>query len=356
MNHDWRLFGSWKTDKILYFVCFVLAFFCLLAVALAAERYNLSKPTHAAAAVVGTGFLVWRVIFSSSGSWLFDGITTLYLLPAFVLAVMAISHLHDPGNAAIWVFNKRGWGGAGFGLFIAFTVVGAFTLTLWTADSLFRFGVPGSFYGDCWFLAFSFLWPWVALSRVPATSTGQDAETDPSDMRFFPVYLLVPLTLLYLAMVLIYIVNIVILLELPRGEIGSFIGWLAVLVVATHMIALPLAGTAGCLVEFYCDHAYRLLLAPIAVLALAVWIRIDTHGLTEQRYFLIVMTIWLAAMAAYFVIRPGGRIVIVPATLSVMLFLGGFGPWGAEDLSTWSQLGRLSSPLTKSVLDEACLV
>ena len=344
INNDWELFGALRSEEISYFESLFLAFFYLLAVALAAERYVLSKPVHAVVAAVGLGFLVWRIILSPGPDLNYGDFGIVFLGPAFLLAVMAVSNFHGRGSAAFWTFNQRALVGAGFAFLATGTVAVGIVAAFWAIETLLGIDIPGSLYDAVWQLSLCLIWPWLALSRVPAEIETGDAGT-PWGIRFITTYILVPLALVYMAIVYAYIGKILVQGSLPQGEIASVITPLALFIVATHLIAFPLAGGGALVTRFFCRHAYRLLLPPIALLIFAIWIRVDAHGLTEPRYALIAVAIWLAAMALYFSLRPGGRLVVVPATLSVMLFLGSFGPWGADDLSTWNQLGRLKATL-----------
>ena len=47
--------------------------------------------------------------------------------------------------------------------------------------------------------------------------------------------------------------------------------------------------------------------------SLAIWKRVDQYGITERRYFLIVLSLWLAGIAVYYTVRRSRSIAVIPA-------------------------------------------
>jgi hypothetical protein len=103
-------------------------------------------------------------------------------------------------------------------------------------------------------------------------------------------------------------------------------------------------------VRTYARGFYIALLPSIAMLLLAIWKRVEQYGITENRYFLIVLALWLAAIAVYFTVRRPGNIKVVPATLAVLALATSLGPWGAYAVSRRSQEARLDHLLTANGL------
>jgi hypothetical protein len=75
---------------------------------------------------------------------------------------------------------------------------------------------------------------------------------------------------------------------------------------------------------------------------------VNEYGITENRFFVIALGVWLAAIVIYFLFSRSASIKIIPASLCVLVFLGSFGPWGAFRVSEESQLGRLEAILTNA--------
>ena len=84
------------------------------------------------------------------------------------------------------------------------------------------------------------------------------------------------------------------------------------------------------------------------MLWLAIGQRIGQYGITERRYFLTGLSVWLAGIALYYAITRSRDMRIIPATLCLGSLLAFAGPWGAYQVSERSQLGRLQSLLERN--------
>jgi len=86
------------------------------------------------------------------------------------------------------------------------------------------------------------------------------------------------------------------------------------------------------------------LLAPLAVLLLlALRERINSYGVTEERYLGCVAGLWILAWSLGYAIRPSAGIRWIPASLLVLCAASAFGPWSASTLSGKNQTERLKN-------------
>jgi hypothetical protein len=96
-------------------------------------------------------------------------------------------------------------------------------------------------------------------------------------------------------------------------------------------------------------HWFFYVLLPLVVLLLlAVWRRTSEYGMTERRYFVIVLGLWLAAVALYFIFSRVKNIKIIPQSLCIIALVASFGPWGAFSISERNQVNRLEEVLAKN--------
>ncbi|MGH7505069.1 MAG: DUF4153 domain-containing protein, partial [Longimicrobiales bacterium] len=83
----------------------------------------------------------------------------------------------------------------------------------------------------------------------------------------------------------------------------------------------------------------------IAMLLMAVGLRLDQYGVTEPRYFLLLLSLWLAGIALYYGITGSRNIRVIPASLCFFALLTFAGPWSAYAVSRRSQANRLEGIL-----------
>jgi hypothetical protein len=72
--------------------------------------------------------------------------------------------------------------------------------------------------------------------------------------------------------------------------------------------------------------------------------------LTESRYIVVILGVWLAVVILQFLRARPGAIIFVPMSLALMAGLSTFGPWGAFAVSARSQTLRLEEMLTRNGL------
>src|SRR6267142_1621354 len=84
------------------------------------------------------------------------------------------------------------------------------------------------------------------------------------------------------------------------------------------------------------------------MLLMAIGKRIRQYGITEDRYFIAVLALWLAGIALLYISRRDAGIRVIPMTLCVLAFVTAFGPWGAYSVSLRSQQARLRTFLAQA--------
>jgi hypothetical protein len=101
-------------------------------------------------------------------------------------------------------------------------------------------------------------------------------------------------------------------------------------------------------IAIYSRTFYLALLPAIAMLFAAIGKRIGQYGITEDRYFLLVLTSWLAVMAVAYGFRRATDIRWIPITLCLVAFITYSGPWGAYSVSRNNQAARLMNLLERA--------
>jgi len=185
--------------------------------------------------------------------------------------------------------------------------------------------------------------PWFFLANIPADLGALEERRDyPGTVKIFAQFILVPLVGIYQALLTAYLFKVVITQQWPKGLIGWLVSVEAVAGILAILLIHPVRDRAENLwVRTFARVFYLALLPSIAMMAVAIAKRVGQYGVTEDRYFVIVLTGWLAAISLYFIARRDGDIRWIPTSLAVVA-LGTFaGPWGAYTVSRSSQHARL---------------
>jgi hypothetical protein len=97
------------------------------------------------------------------------------------------------------------------------------------------------------------------------------------------------------------------------------------------------------------SRLFYFLLAPlILLLFIVIFIRVNEYGITEARYFVILIACWLAFISVYLILTGGNNIRAVPVSLCIVAFISSFGPWSAFNVSLKSQMRKLTELLEEN--------
>jgi hypothetical protein len=269
--------------------------------------------------------------------------------PALVLIAMAAPALGGAwDDARFWDFNRTAWPAAAYAWLAALILALGLQATAYALQALIEIRLGPRITQDFWTLSFGLFWPWLALAGLPRRDEVA-LEGPPNWLRFLVHWLLVPLVIVYLAVLYAYIVKILIQWQLPEGEVGWVVSTYAAVGVAVHLISAPWRHEGAAHIRFFQRWFYPALFAPIAVLAIAAYLRIQEYGVTEPRYLLVLITAWLFILALFFSFGVR-RLILVPLSLALLLFAAAFGPWSAGEVAARSQITRLETALTDAGL------
>ena len=158
-------------------------------------------------------------------------------------------------------------------------------------------------------------------------------------------------TLLLARFLTAYLFKVVITAKWPSGWIGYLVSTVAATGILALLLVHPVAGRDDKRwVGTFSRWFYIVLMPAIVMLLFALGKRIGQYGITERRYLLLVLALWLAATTVWFVTGRRRSIKWIPVTLCLVAFATSCGPWGAYAVSRRSQLGRLEALLARNGL------
>lgn len=189
--------------------------------------------------------------------------------------------------------------------------------------------------------------PWFFMAGVPEDLPSLEARRDyPASVRVFAQFILVPLVAVYQALLTAYLVKVLLTGRWPSGLIGWLVSAEAVAGMLAILLVHPVRERAENLwVRTFARVFHIALLPSLVMLALAIAKRVGQYGVTEDRYFVIALTVWLAAISVFFIARRDGDIRLIPITLAALAVITFGGPWGAYRVSLASQRARLETLL-----------
>ncbi|HTA76557.1 MAG TPA: DUF4153 domain-containing protein [bacterium] len=225
------------------------------------------------------------------------------------------------------------------------------TLAIAAVDYLFALKLDGKIYERLWiFTAYVFM-TWHFLAGMPQDIDQLDNTTDyPKGLKVFTQYMLVPLATLYFLILYVYMGKILLNGVWPKGWVGWLVSDASVLGVLTLLLLYPAQEKTDTWIKIYAKGFYVAVIPLLGMLFAAIGQRLGQYGITENRYFLFILGLWLLGIALYFIFVRTHSIKTIPISLFLLVAISSFGPWGAYSVSQSSQSQRLTVLLTKNHL------
>ncbi len=351
---DYTKSGVFEGYTRILMACY-LGMLLFISVALFSQRMKLSLIRNgllqsAAIALAIIYFLTLPVHLHTSVYICFG----LYTIGLLLLVSFAPFMLGGDVNG-FWQFNKE--------ILLRFLVAVLYSAVLYAGvsigllaiDKLFNAGIDSKIYLDLWIVITGIFNTWFFLAGLPENLDELEASTTyPKGLKIFTQYVLLPLVSLYLVILYSYEIKIFFTSHWPEGWVTYLVLCFSVSGILSVLLIWPIRNEEGQhWIKNFTRFFYFALFPLILLLALAIYKRILQYGITEYRYFIMLLALWLVFVASYFLISKAKSIKLIPISLCLIAFLSSFGPWGAFSISKHSQLRHMESILAKNkMLDQ----
>lgn len=276
-------------------------------------------------------------------------IRTAALLVVAHLLVSFAPYFRLGSTASFWQYNKT--------LFLAIltaflysgTLAAGLNLALLAIVKLFDLHIEESTYAKVFVFINGYINTLLFLSNVK-TLPEIDVQTDyPKGLKYFTQYVLLPLVAIYVLILLAYEGKIIVNQSLPRGWVSYLVLVSGIFGILAFLLIYPLKTLHLWIAKF--TKGYYLVLIPLAMLMIvAIYTRINEYGITEPRFLVAILAVWLLGMAIYFGFMPQSNIKVIPMSLAVVGLVSIYGPLSCFDVSLRNQKHRLETALAKNQL------
>lgn len=280
-----------------------------------------------------------------------------FMVSAHLLLTLSPSLGRGMGEQGFWTFNHRLLSRAAQGILIASIILFGVTVALAAVKTLFGVPLPDRAFldpGIALLGAFFTVHLLLGVPRPDDIPSGPAAF--PRGLRLTAQYVLLPLLAVYLLILYAYALKALVTWSWPLGG-GT---WLILAYCAVGLITLflvhPLAarGHPGSapypFIAYFSRHFHSALLPLVLLLFAVIGRRVWQYGLTENRYLVLALAVWLLGVTLHTFFDRQRDIRILPASLCLMALFASFGPWGAFEVSRKSQVDRLERILQRDGL------
>jgi hypothetical protein len=292
------------------------------------------------------GVYVGRLSWSDPVEWL----RYVQLSIAAHLLVAVAPYLRVRERNGFWQYNRS--------LLLRFLISGVFSVVLYVGlsiallaiDNLLGVNVEGETYFRLWCVIAFLFNTWFFTAGIPEDLEGLDQRTDyPPALKVLGQYILSPLVTVYLLIITAYLGRILITRVWPSGWIGYLVSSVAVAGILSLLLLYPIEEREeNRWVRTYARWFYFGLIPANIMLLLAIWKRIQQYSITEPRYFLVVLSLWLAGISLFYAFTRSRNIKVIPSTLALLAIVTFAGPWSAYAVSKRSQTARLEGLLERN--------
>ncbi|MFN7312765.1 MAG: DUF4153 domain-containing protein [Bacteroidota bacterium] len=331
-----------ETVRMKLILCAALGLTSSLALSLWASYYRLSKVWNVLSNLVLVTLLTLYYFSLGDSIKEIDGIRYFVLNVSLHLLVSFVLFIKNKEVDEFWSFNKN--------LFIRIITSGIYSVTLiiglnfavLAIDNLFGIDVDERIYPEIIIVILGIFNTLFFLSGVPRNEELNLPLAYPKGLRAFTQFVLIPLVLIYLIILWAYETKILFTATLPKGWVSILILVFSVLGILAMLLVYPLRNNE--------DHTwikklwkwyFRLIIPLIGLLYWAILYRINLYGFTVERYYVLLLALWLTAITVYSIIKPNYHIKIIPISLAIVGFISLYGPQSAANVSKVSQQNRL---------------
>jgi len=258
----------------------------------------------------------------------------------FYLAAACITCWFDRRNYEMYIIR----------IFSRFLITGIFALIMFggisgvlaSIDGLLEVNVPEKAYLYTFIIIGTYFVPPYAFAGIPQKSSDLDDSKYPKSLGVLLVYIMIPIICAYTVILYLYFVKILIEWTWPQGMVGNLVLWYSLVSIVVIFFVTPVIDKKSWVRRFVFWFT-KIILPCIIMLFISVGIRIKAYGITESRYFVVLVGIWALCVFTYWNLKGVRRNILLPASLAVFLLISAIGPFNAFNVSIRSQSNRLKT-------------
>ncbi|MBW2961654.1 DUF4153 domain-containing protein [Mesonia aestuariivivens] len=223
------------------------------------------------------------------------------------------------------------------------------SLALLAVENLFSIDIEWKVYTELFVFCIGIINTFIYLSDFPKDIHHTKELHYSKALDVLIKYILIPIIILYLVIVYAYSLKILFIWELPKGWVSYLISILSIVGFIIHIIIEPIRKQHKNLIinKFY-PVLYFSLFPLFILLFIAIFTRIEAYNFTENRYFLLLLAIWVLGVSLFALISKEKKLSVLPISLFLLCLFSIFGPWSAFQVSLNAQANEVSTLIQKT--------
>ncbi len=219
-------------------------------------------------------------------------------------------------------------------------ILGGIAMMIFTIEELFSVRWPDEIYMDLFIVVSGAFAVTHFLGSVPEMDKELDVADYSKIFKSLFLFIVLPIVSVYTVILYAYFVKILLGFKLPEGIIGNLVLWYALVSVTTLFFIRDLRSEVPWLSKFIRIYI-PLMAVPLAMLFIAIGIRINAYGLTMPRYFVFALAIFSALSLLIMWLKKNDTAVVTVILLMAFITLTFFGPLSGYSMTLNDQTNRL---------------
>ncbi len=176
-------------------------------------------------------------------------------------------------------------------------------------------------------------------------ATTKQVDDYPKILRFFGLYIFLPLAIVYAVILMSYGAKIVITQTWPKWLISWMVIWYTIRCTIVYFLTYPLQNLTW--IKKIHTWYFVSILVFLPLLVWAIRQRIAQYGVTEDRYLIVMIAVWIAVVGWWSLIWRAKSWLLMIGGLLILAISSVYTPWSAISISLASQTHRLEQLLAE---------
>lgn len=297
---------------------------------------------QAAAFATGAVLLILAYLFLTKDMDLVKGIRYAGTMILFILSVFFTQRIREHRNYETYVIKVF------YAIFLTMLYAGVLyfgiSAIIFTIDNLFDANIDSKYYYYS-FLFVSLIFALsMFLSKLPKIEDIFEDYDYSRALRVLLLYIVIPLITIYTGILYVYFAKIIITQEWPRGLVSNLVLWYSAVSAAVIFFITPVLEDYG-VARLFRNFFPKIVLPILAMMFVSIGLRINQYGFTENRYYVVLLGIWVLVAMMYFNLFNKLKNIFLPVSLAVFIIISLYGPLSSFSISDISQNGRFRSIL-----------
>lgn len=215
---------------------------------------------------------------------------------------------------------------------------------LFAMDSLLEIHINGSIYYYMFLLVFLIFGVSLFLSIFPDKDKKYGNSNYPNSLKLLLTYIVIPLIAIYTFILYLYFCKILLTKKWPKGLVSHLVLWYSTISVGIIFLLDPII-EENKIARIFKKIFPKIVLPILIMMFISIGKRVSQYGITESRYFIIALGIWVFGIMLYFARKKSTNNIIIPITLSIFILNSVYGPLSSFAISKYSQNKRFKNIL-----------